>query len=168
MRNEFKIAGNVALVKLTQGYWAQVDIEDLPLIAGFKWHATVKQTGRVYAKAAAGPKPQKNVKLHRLIMGVTDPAIEVDHEDGDGLNCRRENLRPATRAQNMYNRGPHKNSTTGFKGVVFHKNKDKFEARINLGYFSTAEQAARAVDAAAKTCHKEFARLNFPEEGKAA
>ena len=39
--------------------------------------------------------------LHRLILGVTDPGIYVDHLDGFGLNNRRYNLNPTTPRGNM-------------------------------------------------------------------
>lgn len=44
--------------------------------------------------------------MHRWIMGVTDPEIEVDHRDNDGLNNQRYNLRPCTHLQNMRFRQP--------------------------------------------------------------
>ncbi len=112
--------------------------------------------------------------MHRAILGVTDPAIEVDHRSGDGLNNRRGNLREATRAQNSRNLGLPRNSTSGFKGVSFTRSKGQplakpWQASINvnwkgyhLGYFATAAAAARAYDAAARVHFGEFARLNFP------
>ena len=44
-----------------------------------------------------------------------------------------------------------KNSTTGYKGVTYHRSSKKFKAqatdggkRVHLGYFDTAEEAATA------------------------
>jgi hypothetical protein len=86
----------------------------------------------------------------------------------NGLDNRRANLRFATRAQqvcNMRQRG----SNTGFRGVSFSKERNKFYASIQhnyrtipLGRYSTAEEAARAYDEAARKYHGEFATLNFP------
>jgi hypothetical protein len=96
---------------------------------------------------------------------------EVDHINGEGLDNRRENLRLATHAQNLKNLKVPKNSTTGFKGVSFRKDKRKYEAYIKydnnprkrLGYFKTAKEAAEAYNDAAAEFHGEYARLNVVE-----
>jgi hypothetical protein len=41
------------------------------------------------------------VEMHRLILGVDDPGVYVDHLDGFGLNNRRYNLNPTTPKGNM-------------------------------------------------------------------
>jgi len=107
--------------------------------------------------------------MHRLILN--PPAgITIDHINGNGLDNRRENLRLAGRGQNQCNRGKQSNNTSGFKGVTWHKNLNKWEAgisisgkRYHVGFYKTPEAAARAYDDAAKKYHGEFARLNFPK-----
>ncbi len=96
--------------------------------------------------------------------------MKVDHWDGDGLNCRRGNLRAATHAQNLYNRGPQQNNKSGYKGVSWSRNAKKWWAHIqvdkkviHLGYFDVAEQAARAYDVGALKYHGSFAKTNFVE-----
>lgn len=98
---------------------------------------------------------------HRLSRGQ-----EVDHRDMNTFNNCRENLRLATRAQNIWNRGLNKRNTTGYKGVTFHKARGKFMSIITvngehhyLGYFETAEQAHQAYSEAAIKYHGEFVRL---------
>lgn len=61
-----------------------------------------------------------------------------------------------------------KHNTSGFKGVNWNTTAKMWAARIGvgnkrifLGYFQTAEEAARAYDTAAKQYFGEFARLNL-------
>lgn len=110
--------------------------------------------------------------LHRIVMGVTDPNVLVDHKDGNGLNCRRKNLRTATRADNARNTSVRSDSLTGVKGVSRLKS-GKFIARIfflrermHLGTFDTVGEAAAAYRAAAKVVHGSFANDAETEEVK--
>lgn len=92
-----------------------VDAADIPLIAGAAsmWTAIParKSKHKWYCVAKvwdAARKRCRAVLIHRLIMGLTDPAIEVDHQDNDGLNNRRLNLRPCTHQENHRFRNPAK------------------------------------------------------------
>lgn len=92
----------------------------------------------------------------------------IDHEDRNKLNCRRDNLRPATRSQNNINRelsNPH-----GYRGVSWNDACQKWQAVIwqdrkayYLGWFDDIVDAAKAYDAEAVRRHGEFAQLNFKE-----
>jgi len=90
----------------------------------------------------------------------------LDHIDEDKSNNKIENLRQATNAQNMQNRGPQKNNKSGYKGVSYRPDKRKFSAEIycnkkkeRLGYFETAEEAHEAYCRAAKKLHGKFANF---------
>lgn len=92
----------------------------------------------------------------------------IDHINGDGLDCRKVNLRPCNHAENMRNRARHKNNKSGYKGVYWREFCGKFAGQItcngkreHLGYFTDKILAARAYDDAAKRLFGEFARLNF-------
>jgi len=101
--------------------------------------------------------------MHVLILG--RGSHFSDHRNGNRLDNRRDNLRPATRSQNNANRCGW--SSTGFKGVK--RQGRRFVARlmankhpIHIGSFDTAEDAAKAHDRAALEHFGEYARLNFP------
>jgi hypothetical protein len=104
-------------------------------------------------------------RLHRVIMGEPDDR-EVDHINVNPLDNRRENLRVCTNQQNLFNKNKYSNNTSGFKGVSFHKNAQKFVASISidgklkhLGYFATAAAAHEEYKIAAVKYHGEFAHF---------
>lgn len=99
-----------------------------------------------------------------LLMTGDWPPADIDHIDGNGKNNRWENLRAATRTENMCNRRRSRNSSTGYKGVSWHSKKGKFRASIgfgrkvrHVGYFDNPEDAHAAFVEAAKSLHKQFA-----------
>lgn len=107
-------------------------------------------------------------KTHRLVwLHVTGlwPDTEIDHIDGDKTNNRFENLRLASRSENMRNVGRYANNTSGAKGVHFEAATAKWVARIvldgrthHLGRHGTRDEARRAYTAAAERFHGTFAR----------
>ena len=89
----------------------------------------------------------------------------VDHIDRDRSNDRWSNLRVATGSQNQWNRSRPRHNTSGFKGVSWDAQRQKWFVSIhqfgkqrNLGRFVTLEEAAAAYALAAKEMHGSFAR----------
>lgn len=81
----------------------------------------------------------------------TWPEHEIDHINQNKMDNRIENLRPATRSENMQNIGMKSNNSTGYPGVYFHKRDNKYQAqiavnnkKIYLGLFASAEEAFEA------------------------
>jgi hypothetical protein len=112
---------------------------------------------------------QKQILLHRFILGLTDGKILVDHKNGDTRDCQRSNMRIATEGQNRANQKKTRGASR-FKGVTLHRKSGKWDAQIggrmghrHLGRFDSEEDAARAYDIAAKERFGEFARPNFAE-----
>lgn len=160
-------------VPLTQGLFALVDAEDAEAVLAHRWHAHRERT-KLYALRAVylggGRKNQvsRRVGLHNFLTGWP----MVDHINGDGLDCRRANLRQATVAQNNLNKRIRSGSTSGYKGVWIHPNGrarayiNIDERRRHLGYHGTPEAAAEAYDEAAREAFGEWACLNFPGTGE--
>lgn len=160
-----RIEGEIAYVPLTKGYEAVIDAADVPLVEGYNWHADVR-SHTVYAMRTdySGEK-KKNFYMHRIIMGEPE-GLEVDHEDCNGLNNRRKNMRAATRMQNKHNERIKSNNQSGFKGVGFHKRQGRWRARIMingqrkwLGYYDTPEKAHASYVKASEALHGEFGRV---------
>lgn len=143
-------------IPLTQGLVAQVDDEDYPLVVRHKWCAHKCDTKTYATTAVSG----RTVRMHQLILPGDH---EVDHIDGDGLNNRRSNLRPATRQQNQVNSGARSGK---YKGVSNQRGRWRARIKINgvsheLGIFDNEEDAARAYDAAALEAWGTHAFLNL-------
>lgn len=93
-------------------------------------------------------------KLHRVVWlwhyGCW-PCQQIDHINGEKSDNRIQNLRDVGGSINQRNKGINRNNTSGFKGVSYHRGKNKFVAQIRtssgrqyLGSFDRAEDAARA------------------------
>jgi hypothetical protein len=152
-------------IKLTHNKVALVDSRWYLYLSQFKWRAMYDQTtGRWYAGRSEGGR---TILMHREIMDA--PAgTTVDHINGDGLDNRGRNLRHATNAQNAWNRGKHKNNTTGYKGVHRDRARRKVRARItvngkniHLGWFTDPREAALAYDLAVRKYHGAYGCTNF-------
>lgn len=104
--------------------------------------------------------------LHNVILGMP----YVDHVDGDGLNNRRSNLRPATTAENNQNRRAW--GASRFKGVSRKGNRwvmsIRIDGRTRTSQHATEEEAAHAYDELARQVRGDFGRYNFPQPGERA
>ncbi len=168
MKNEYTLSedGTYAILKLTQGQVTLVDIEDLPIIAEYRWHASWNPSKKAYYATSSinvSYKKQKTIRLNRLIMD-TPKGLVVDHIDGDTLNNRKSNLRVCTPSQNCNNKGTYKTSTTGHKGVT--RVKNTYEVYVNTGGKKTYigcsriyEEAVKMQEEASKRIHGEFFRV---------
>src|SRR5712664_378293 len=148
-------------IPLTQGQNAIVDAEDFEWLSQWNW--CVSKIGNSFYAVRAN-----SILMHRKILHCRRSSEQGDHKNGNTLDNRKNNLRKCSNHQNTWNVGPPKNNTSGFKGVSFRRDIGWYARirvngeRIWLGYFDSAEVAARAYDAAAKSYHGEFAHLNLP------
>jgi hypothetical protein len=172
--NPKELEGSVREIPLTHGMVALIDDEDYGEVSRYRWHAVQKRGGRTWyamtnLRRADGKRT--TIEMHALILGKDPEGRQVDHRDGNGLNNRRENLRYATMSEQRRNAPARRNNKTGFKGVTLHYQATGLYVaqigtkarRLTIGYFSSAEQAARAYDDKAREWFGEFARTNFDE-----
>jgi hypothetical protein len=164
---EIVVEGDIGRIPLSKGYVAIIDATDVHLVEGHNWCATCLGK-RVYAMRTGRKDGRyQSIRLHRVLLGVTDPDIFVDHCDGDGLNNRRINLRECSNAENMRNRGAQSNNASGFKGVWWDAKRGKWIAELHVlgmrkyaGAFYSMEAAHAAYADAAAKFHGQFARVS--------
>jgi hypothetical protein len=89
--------------------------------------------------------------MHRVIMAFYEgarPDMEVDHNDHDGLNNTKANLKWCTRRKNSENQ---RNNTSGYPGVSYDKHAKRYAAHAmiqgsqrHIGLFDTPDEAYTA------------------------
>lgn len=163
--------GETVKIPLTRGYVAVVDVIDADL-AEVLWSVikAPNKTAYAYHRKPSPVVASKYELLHRRVYErVLGRALnndeQIDHIDGNGLNCRRDNLRLATHAQNQQNKKRRRDNRSGYKGVRYIARRNKWEARIRangkaifLGVFDTPETAHEAYVKAARELYGEFMR----------
>src|SRR3990172_10007488 len=137
----------MAEIKLTNGKKAIVDDEDYYLLNKFIWQATsYSKRNNCYACRSSrkyNDKKKRTIMMHRFIMGLNEmDTRQIDHINGDGLDNRKINLRICSRHENLMNKCIAKNNKSGFKGVHWYKNYNKWVSEIrvdskkkHLGYY---------------------------------
>ncbi len=118
----------------------------------------------------------RRYSAHRLAfiyMKGAFPDDQVDHINQIKNDNAWENLRACTQSQNQGNAGTRRDNTSGYKGVSWHKRRNKWMAAmkvegksIHLGYFEDLNEAARAYNQAALKYFGEYAYLNEIPESK--
>ncbi|OJI04523.1 HNH endonuclease [Polynucleobacter sp. MWH-Adler-W8] len=128
---------------------------------------TLHHTGYLYVSI-----DKKSYGVHRIIWvmrhGKDIPkGYEIDHIDGNKSNNHIDNLRLATRAENMQNKSKRIDGNNSYKGVHHRKISGRYSASITyngeqiaLGNYDSALEAAAFYDAAAIKFHGKFARHN--------
>jgi len=167
-------------IKLTQGQFALVDDEDYDWINQWNWHA-IKKGRTYYAKrnvryGLRKENKSKSIYMHYLLLTVPEGKL-TDHQNGNGLDNRRRNLRSCSYAENARNqKTQRRQKSSKYKGVSWHKGqiykgkqyKGKWMAHIkinkktfHLGLFIDEVVAAQTYDQKAIKLFGEFAYLNF-------
>jgi hypothetical protein len=179
-RQNSDVTERLQRIPLTQDQVATVADDDHGWLSEWKWYAWWSPAGKTFYAArsvATGlerPK-QRMIRMHNVIWehhnGPIPDGMTVDHANRDTLDNRLSNLRLATDSQQRQNRRVFKNNISGYRGVTWHKQRGKWQAKItvnrkqiHLGHFTDKDDAARAYNRAAEEHFGEFALLNtIPE-----
>ena len=155
-----------ALVPLSQGKFAKIDLDDIDKVKNYNWIA-LKDGYTFYAKRM---EDRRHIYMHNVIMNMK-VCGRIDHISRNGLDNRKQNLRVATLSQNNANKCKiNKDTTSIYKGVT-KRTPTRWESSIKcnhkyyyLGTFNNEIEAAVAYDRKALELFKEFARTNFPRD----
>jgi hypothetical protein len=153
----------VVYIPLTDGYWAIIDRDKLPLVQ-------IERAWTYLDGYAVQWRDGKAVKLHRVVLGVLDrPDLHVDHKHHNTLDDRVSQLRISVDGGNQRNVKLSAANTSGYKGLTWCPRLNKWIVKISaggnpiyVGSFATKLKAAKAYDKAALKYHGDFACLNFP------
>jgi hypothetical protein len=170
------------MCEIVEEYKDIIDYEDTYQISNFG-NVRNKTTGRIlkptegktdkyYYISLCKNGKQKNTKIHRLVASHfvenSDNKLFVDHIDNNKLNNISTNLRWATQQENNRNKIIYSNNTSGFKGVVFDKRYNKWQARTRIDgksiCFGSFDKIEDAVEARVKAVNKIFGEFTNNDE----
>lgn len=131
-----------------------IDKDDYEKVKNYAWHVTK----RGYAVGYVNGTP---LRLHRLILGILESSLYIDHIDGNKLNNSKSNLRFSDNEKNSRNKTKKQNALSKYLGPRPNKNRwfsyvSYFGKLHWIGAFDSEVDAARARDL--------FIILNYPNE----
>ena len=136
--------------------------------------AHLVQEAKLSVRTSGIHRPQYTIYIgHRRLTSILmarPPGMDVDHVNHDQFDNRRDNLRLATRSQNLANRRGWSKNEWGYKGIVFRDRGSKgklWEARSTsrgpgkyAGSSANPHRAALKWNQATRQAYGEFAYLN--------
>jgi hypothetical protein len=150
-------------IPLTRDQVAKISPEDYNFLRVFSWRANKHGRGYRAVTSYGVGKLQESKYMHQLVaerMGL-NLSLEIDHIDGDELNNQRDNLRNATRSEQLMNRiGTAKLG----KNIYFDPKRNLFvvdvrgKGKRTTKYLKTLPDAQKVASRLRKELHGKFAR----------
>lgn len=121
--NTYDLSGKYGIGYTQNGKFFYFDLEDYEIIKNYNWYIDTKG----YVKTS-----NPDLRMHRLVLGISDSSIMIDHIYHKKYDNRKSQLRVVTNSQNQMNRGIPIHNQTGFRGVSWHKRKNAWISQIGL------------------------------------
>ena len=106
-----------------------IDVCDIQKVKYHKWRLS---HGHVVTGLPS--KGQQRDLSHVVLDIQKDDSVVVDHINGDPLDNTRCNLRICSQGENVLNKRFMSNNTSGFIGVSYKKDRDRYDPEIRFGY----------------------------------
>ena len=155
--NTYDLSGEYGIGYTSKGEEFYFDLEDYDKIKDYCWN---KHKEYITTRNVSG-----YILFHRLVMGISDENIAVDHINHNKSDNRKNNLRFVTDSQNSMNRCISSHNTSGITGV--NKRNGKWTARIGvntkrifLGDYDNFFEAVKARKEAEEKYYKEYSYDN--------
>ena len=159
-QNKYDLSGEFGIGYSFDGKEFWFDKEDYGKIKEYLWR--FDKDGYVVANSRG--EHNSTIRLHRIIMNVTDSKVQIDHIKHKLFDNRKSQLRVVSNGQNGMNKDKPSNNTSGHRGVSYNKKLNKWQAYIrynnkhmHLGYFENFEDAVKTRLDAEKRYFKEYA-----------
>lgn len=134
---------------------ALVDDEDYAWLNQWRW---ALHTEGYVQRTQRHRGARSLILMHRLIMG--EPPEQVDHEDGNRLNNRRDNLRVVSSSGNQQNSRPSFVAGSGYRNVYWRSKRRKYQVvlkvngkGVHVGMFTDLDDAVAAARQARRELH---------------
>lgn len=180
MKNNYRIENDIVYIELTnkkgERYETSIDLEEFDRVdkANLSWHLEWNKYTESYYCAATkylgtenGKELSQIIRLHKFILQ-TGYGVRIDHKNNNTLDNRKDNLRISNHTTNGTNRkSKNKNNTSGYRNVMFIKNKDQWCVKLQvdgkptiLGWFDDVDEAGEFAEEMRKKYYKEYAGKN--------
>lgn len=157
--NFYDLSGEYGVGYTSSGDKFLFDLEDFAKISKYTWCSD--RDGYIISNLQVDGK-HKTIKMHRIIMNPSKDE-QVDHINHIEWDNRKSNLRICSNMQNNWNKNITKANKSGYKGIWFRKERNRWVAEIKcngkkhyIGMFKTAEEASKAYEQKAKELFGEF------------
>lgn len=140
--NTYDLSGGYGIGYAQDNRKFYFDLDDYDKIKDYYW--SIKDSGYVFTRIK---DTREYLSMHRLVTDVSKDK-DVDHKDHKCNNNQKYNLRICTESQNGRNCKKQKNNISGYTGVSWHNNNNKWMSyitilgkRIHLGYYDDINDA---------------------------
>ena len=158
--NNYDLSGEYGVGYDCNGNPFYFDLEDYDKIKKYCWH--LDKDNYVCANVNG-----TTIKMHRIILGLHEEKIQVDHIFHNNNDNRKSKLRVVTNQQNSMNKDKPINNTSGHRGVSFYEKRNKWRVYItingerkHLGYFDK-DKLNEAIQARLNAENKYFGKYSY-------